>query len=315
MAADAHAAEHGQGHSHFGSFAESTGAGTRALMIGVAGLAATTVFQAILLLLSGSVALLADTLHNGVDVLGTAVVWMAFRLTARDRSRRFGYGFHRFEDLAGLFVVLLIIVSAGLVFWEEFRAFGDDIEAQRPWLVMLAGVVGFAGNEGVARYKIHAGRRIGSAALVADGQHSRTDGFTSLGVVVAAVGLLAGLEWLDAAIGLVIGLVIAYTAWEAGREVVLRLVDAADPDLLRELEQAATGIDGIDHISELRVRSAGRTAHVIANVCMPAEFPLGEAHDTAEQLREAWLHVLPPGSVVDIHVDPFTPGEGSPHRV
>ena len=312
MAADGHAGDHG--HSHLGTFAESTGAGIRALLLGVVGLAATTVLQVVLLVLSGSVALLADTLHNGVDVLGTAVVWAAFRLTSRANNQRFPFGFHRFEDLAGLFVVLLIAASAVVVFWESLSAFGDDIDAERPWLVLAAGIVGFAGNETVAQYKIRAGRRIGSAALVADGKHSRTDGFTSLGVVVAALGLISGEEWLDAAVGLVIGLVIAYTAWETGREVILRLVDAADPDLRHELEHAAEGMDGIDHISELRIRSAGRTVHVVASVCVPAAFPLGRAHDAAEALREAWLHVLPPGSVVDIHIDPFTPGEASPHR-
>lgn len=315
MEAEADASGGGHGHSHFGTLAQSTTEGVRALKVGVAGLAATTVLQAALLALSGSVALLGDTLHNGVDVLGTAVVWVAFRATMRARSERFSFGFHRIEDLAGLFVVALIAASAGLVFYESIRAFGNEIDANRPWLVLAAGVVGFAGNEAVAQYKMRAGRAIGSAALVADGRHSRADGLTSIGVVVAAIGLLTGQDWLDATIGLLIGVVIAWTAWESGRDVILRLVDASDPGMRAELEHVAEEIEGIEHINDLRFRSVGRTVHVVASVCMPADYRLAVAHETAERLRGAWLHALPPGSIVDIHVDPYTPGEGSPHPI
>ncbi|NJD66329.1 MAG: cation diffusion facilitator family transporter, partial [Chloroflexi bacterium] len=169
--------EHGHGHSHVRSLDLSTRDGVRALKVGVAGLGLTTVFQVALVLLSGSVALLGDTLHNGVDVAGTAIVWLAFIVTKRQRTTRFSYGYHRVEDLAGLAVVALIAGSAVLVIYESVRAFGETPELHRPWLVLVAGLGGFAGNEAVAQYKIRVGKRIGSSALLADGQHSRADGF------------------------------------------------------------------------------------------------------------------------------------------
>jgi cation diffusion facilitator family transporter len=240
-------------------------------------------------------------------------VWAAFRITRRESSERFSYGYHRVEDLAGLAVVALIAAGAGLVMFESIRSFGSDIDANRPWLVFVAGFVGFAGNEAVAQFKIRTGKRIHSAALVADGLHSRTDGLTSLGVVAAAVGLILGAGWLDASIGLGIGVIIAWTAWESGRVVMLRLLDQADPELRAKLESIAGKFGGIDHVNELRLRQLGRTVHVVANVCLPAEYPLGKAHDAMEELRGRWLAILPPGSVVDIHPDPFTREEGSAH--
>jgi len=279
----------------------------------VAGLGLTTAFQVLLLLLSGSVALLGDTLHNGVDVVGTALVWGAFIVTKRRKTTRFGYGYHRLEDLAGLAVVALIAASALFVVYESARAFDDSPAIQRPWLVLLAGVAGFIGNEAVAQYKLRVGKRIDSAALVADGQHSRADGLTSLGVVAAAAGLILGQPRIDAGVGLAIGVLIGWAAYSSGREVVLRLLDHGDPEVRHQLEYAAQAVAGFDHISELRLRHSGRTVHLVAHVCMPSAYSLVQAHDVAEELRAAWLHILPPGSVVDVHADPFDRENGAPH--
>lgn len=296
----------GDGHSHAASLEVSTREGVRALKIGVAGLGLTTAAQAALLLVSGSVALLGDTLHNGVDVAGTAIVWIAFLATRRDGGPRFGYGLHRLEDLAGLVVVVLIAGSSVLVIYESALALGDPRDLERPWLVLAAGVVGFAGNEAVAQYKLRTGRRIGSSALVADGEHSRADGLTSLGVVAAAVGIMLDQPRVDAAVGLAIGLLIARAAVHTGREVVFRLLDHGDPDLRRELERVAESVPGFCHIRELRLRHAGRTTHLAAQVCMPAEYSLLRAHEVAESLRAAWLAALPPGSVVDGYANPYS---------
>lgn len=305
--------EHGHGHSHVKSLDVSTRDGVRALKFGVAGLGLTTVFQIALLLLSGSVALLGDTLHNGVDVAGTAIVWVAFVVTRRQRTQSFGYGYHRLEDLAGLAVVVLIAASALLVVYESARAFGDPPELRRPWLVLVAGLVGFAGNEAVAQYKLRVGKRIGSSALVADGQHSRADGFTSLGVVAAAIGIMVDQPRIDAVVGLGIGALIGWAAYESGRDVILRLLDHGDPEIRHQLEHAAEEVSGFDHISDLRLRHSGRTVHLVAHVCMPSNYSLLQAHGVAEDLRDAWLHVLPPGSVADVHADPFDVEDGSPH--
>ena len=306
---------HGHGHSHANPLSSSSGtsAGVRALKFGVAGLGITTVIQVVLLLFSGSVALLGDTLHNGVDVAGTAIVWVAFVLSRKVPSAGFKYGYHRFEDLAGLVVGMLIAASAGLVLFESVRAFGGSPNLSRPGLVLAAGIAGFVGNELVAQYKLRTGRRIGSAALVADGQHSRADGLTSLGVVAAAVAIMLNAAWLDAVIGLGIGLLIAWTAVQSGREVLLRLLDHGDPEIHHQLEHAAEDVTGFDHINDLRVRHLGRTVHVVAHVCMPAGYSLARAHDVAEDLRHAWLHVVPAESVIDIHADPFEPGIPTSH--
>lgn len=305
--------EAGHGHSHVKSLDLSTRDGVRALQVGVAGLGLTTAFQVLLLLVSGSVALLGDTLHNGVDVAGTAMVWIAFIVTKRRKTIRFGYGYHRLEDLAGLAVVALIAASALFVVYESARAFDDSPEIHRPGLVLLAGVVGFIGNEAVAQYKLRVGKRIDSAALVADGQHSRADGLTSLGVVAAAAGLLLGQPRIDAAVGLAIGVLIGWAAYSSGREVILRLLDHGDPEVRHQLEHAAEAVEGFDHINELRIRHSGRTVHLVAHVCMPAAYSLIQAHDVAEELRAAWLHILPPESMVDVHADPYDREKGAPH--
>lgn len=304
----------GHSHSQAATFATSTRAGVRALRIGVAGLAATTAIQVALYALSGSVALLGDTVHNGVDIAGTAIVWIAFALTRRDRSERFSFGYHRFEDIAGLVVALFIAASAALVLYESVAALGDQPNIDQPWIVLLAGVVGLAGNEGVALFKIRTGRKIGSAALITDGRHSQADGLSSLGVVAAAAGLMVGIDWLDPVVGVAIGLLIGWTAIQSGRDVLLRLLDSSDPEIRAELIDIAHNVGGVEHINDIRLRQLGRTVHVVANVCMPGAFTLTQAHATAEELREAWLHSLPPGSAADIHVDPFTAGEPSPHR-
>ena len=305
--------DRGHGHSHVKSLDLSTRDGVRALQVGVVGLGVTTAFQAALLLMSGSVALLGDTLHNGVDVAGTGIVWIAFLVTKRSRTQRFGYGYHRVEDLAGLTVVMLIAASSVLVFYESIRAFGGSRDLVRPWLVLIAGVAGFGGNEAVAQYKLRVGKRIGSSALVADGQHSRADGLTSLGVVAAAIGIMLDQRWLDAAVGLAIGGLIGWAAYESGRDVVFRLLDRGDPETRNLVEHTAEGVSGFDHINDLRIRHSGRTVHLVAHVCMPSDYSLVEAHEVTEELQLAWLNVLPPGSVVDIHADPFDARGGSPH--
>lgn len=303
----------GHGHSHATTFDLSTAQGVHALRLGVAGLGVTTIVQAALLVLSGSVALLGDTLHNGVDVAGTAVVWAAFALSRRQRSGGFDYGFHRFEDLAGLIVVVLIAASSALVMYESIVAFGGHRQLTRPVLVLAAGLIGFVGNELVAHYKLRVGKRIGSAALVADGQHSRADGLSSLGVVAAAIGIMFNQPRIDASVGLAIGLLIGWAAIQSGRVVLLRLLDHGDPELRHDLEHATEHVSGFDHVNELRIRHVGRIVHVVAHVCMPASYSLSQAHAVGEDLRHEWLHLLPSGSLVDVHADPFDAQSGSPH--
>ena len=303
----------GHGHEHgIPLGASSTREGLRAVGVGIIGLAITTVLQAVVVVLTGSIALLADTAHNGLDVVATLVVGLAFLLSGRKPSPRFSFGLHRIEDLAGAVVVVMIFSSALFIAYESIDALRAGSDVSRPWVVLAAGLIGFAGNELVAQYKIAVGRKIGSEALLADGHHSRADGLTSLAVVVAALGVLAGLWWLDAAAGLAVAAVIAWSGYGSGKTILFRLLDGSDADLIKKLHEQSAGIANIDHINDLRVRHSGRTVHVIASVCLPADLTLREAHDATELLRDSWLHVLPEKSTVDIHADPFD-GESTAH--
>jgi cation diffusion facilitator family transporter len=134
------------------------------------------------LIISGSVALLADTHHNFADALAAVPLWIAFAVSRRSATRRYTNGYGRVEDPAGLFIVIMIIQSALLAGYESIRRFFAPQPIANLVLFLIAGVIGFAGNELVAVYRIRVGRRIGSAALVADGVHARAGRFTSLAV-------------------------------------------------------------------------------------------------------------------------------------
>src|SRR5215212_3974927 len=227
-------------HSHdaadkMDSAMESSREGLRTLWISLAILAVTAVGQAAVVVWSGSVALLGDTVHNLADALTAIPLAIAFVLGRRAPTRRYTYGYGRAEDLAGVFIVLMIAASAVLAGWESVRRLADPHEITHPWVVIVAGIIGFAGNELVAEYRIRIGRRIGSAALVADGLHARTDGFTSLAVVLGALGVLAGVPAADPAVGLLITVAIIMVLRGAAVEIYRRLMDAVDPDLVEQV--------------------------------------------------------------------------------
>jgi cation diffusion facilitator family transporter len=244
------------GHSHRpqdlvadSSFA-ATSEGIRTVWLALAALGATSALQIVIVLWSGSVALLADTVHNIGDALNSIPLLIAFYLSRRAATRRYTYGFARAEDVAGVIIVLSIVVSAALVFWESFEKLFDPQPMANLGWVAAAALIGFVGNEAVAWLQIRTGRRIGSAALVADGQHARTDGFTSLAVLVAAAGSWLGFPLLDPIVGLVIGVAIVFIAKDATVAVWHRLMDAVDPELIARVERSAAGVAGV--VAEVR---------------------------------------------------------------
>ncbi|MGN6325632.1 cation diffusion facilitator family transporter [Pseudolysinimonas sp.] len=236
---------------------EASRAGVRALWISLVILLATTAIQAVIAALTSSVALFADTIHNFSDALTAVPLLIAFALGRRAATRRYTYGFGRAEDLAGLFIVLVVAASAVVAGWEAIDRVIHPHPVANPWLLIGAGLVGFAGNEAVAFYRIRVGRRIGSAALVADGVHARLDGFTSLSVVLGAVGVLLGWPLADPIIGLLIAASILVLLWGTIRSVGRRLMDGVEPELLARAERTLATTEGVEHVTELRLRWIG----------------------------------------------------------
>ena len=297
------------GHSHdvadqVDQAMEADTAGRRALLISLLGLGLTAAIQAVVVGLSGSVALLGDTLHNVADALTAVPLLIAFSLVRRPASRRYTYGYGRAEDLAGLFVIAMIALSSGLVAWEAINRLVHPRNVSHLWAVALAALVGFAGNEIVARYRIRVGRQIGSAALVADGLHARTDGFTSLAVLLGAFGVALGWRAADPIVGLLITIAILGVLRSATRQVGARLMDAVDPALVDRAHSAITSVEGIGAVRDLRIRWIGHTLRAEADIIVDADLTVGQAHDLAHHAEDHLLARLNRLDAATIHVSP-----------
>jgi len=236
---------------------EASTQGIRALKISLVVLLATTVLQGLIVAFSGSVALLADTIHNFSDAMTAVPLWVAFVLGRRAATRRYTYGFHRAEDLAGLFIVFVVALSAVLAAWQSIDRLLHPRPLENLGWVIAAGVVGFAGNEVVAVYRTRVGRRIGSAALVADGVHARTDGFTSLAVVIGGVGALLGFPLADPIVGLLISVMIVVLLVGTVRAVGRRLMDGIEPELVERADHALHHVEDVLEVEQLRLRWVG----------------------------------------------------------
>jgi len=278
--------------------------GRRALLLSLAILAATAIIQAVVVVVSGSVALLGDTLHNVADALTAVPLLIAFRLALRPATKRYTYGYGRAEDLAGIFVIAMIALSSALAAYEAIDRLLHPRDVTHLWAVAAAGVVGFTGNELVARYRIRIGRRIGSAALVADGLHARTDGFTSLAVLLGAGGVALGWSWADPAIGLAITVAILGVLRSAVRQVAARLMDAVDPVLVDQATAAVTSVSGIDEVRELRIRWIGHTLRAEVDATVAPDLTLTQAHDLAHHAETHLLHQVRRLTAATVHTSP-----------
>lgn len=310
-------AEH-QSHRHGPStHAESTTAdGLRAIYIATAGMLLVAVVEFIFFALANSAGLLSDALHNLGDVFTTVALYFAFRLSARPASRRYTYGFHRAEDLAGAFIALVIVASAFVAGIESYRRLVAGIAPSNIGWGVAAALFGFVGNEALAQYKLRVGRRIGSQPLIVDGQHSRTDGLTSL---AAAVGLAlsgwVGIRQADPIAGLVISVAILYILVEVGRDVLARLMDSVEPHVVDEVETRARAVPGVRAVADVRARWSGRQLYVALNIQADARLTLADAHGIAERVRQEVLAHVQGASTVDVHVDPWgLPPEMDPHH-
>ena len=278
--------------------------GVRAVQLSLVGLGLTAALQLAVALASGSVAVLADTIHNFADASTAIPLWLAFWVGRKPANARYTYGYGRAEDLAGVFVVLMIIGSAAVAFWESLQKLLRPEPIDYLGWVAAAGLAGFIGNELVAQYRIRVGQRIGSAALVADGYHARTDGLTSLAVLVGAAGVWLGFPLADPVVGLVITLAILIVLKDAAVQMWRRLMDAVDPRLVEQARAAANEAEGVQSVSTVRARWIGHSIHAEALIVADADLTLGEAHQVAERARHNMLHAVPKLSSVTVHVDP-----------
>ncbi|MDX3192340.1 cation diffusion facilitator family transporter [Streptomyces sp. MN03-5084-2B] len=308
---------HGHGHSKWRPHShdsadrvdhalETSRRGMRALVWSFAALSVTAVAQLVLVLVTGSVALLGDTVHNFADALTAVPLGVAFLLGRRAATRRYTYGLGRAEDLAGVVVVLVVAASAAFAGYESVFRLLHPQPVAHPWVVAVAGVIGFAGNELVARYRIKVGREIGSAALVADGVHARTDGFTSLAVVGGAAGVALGFPAADPIVGLVITVAILFVLRDAAKEVFRRLLDAVDPASVELAERTARAVDGVLGARDLRMRWIGHHLRAELAVTVAADLTVEAAHALAHEVEHRLLHTIPRLTAVVVHTEPAT---------
>lgn len=315
---------HGHEHSEaeLGSDpALATRDGIRTVWIALGALAFTTVLQIIIFLLSGSVALLADTVHNLGDALNSVPLLIAFYLARKSATRRYTYGYGRAEDIAGVIIVLSILFSAGYILWESFSKLLDPRPVENlPW-VAAAAIIGFIGNEAVAMFQIRTGKRIGSESLVVDGLHARIDGFTSLVVLVAVAGSLLGYPIIDPIIGLLIGIAIVLIARDATKRVWYRLMDAVDPIVVDRIEQYAGDVPGVEEVVRVRVRWVGHQLFSEVAVAI-ADDSAKERDRVVDEVRRSLLayvrhlavvtvEVLSANTLPNQHTDAGVPSAGS----
>jgi cation diffusion facilitator family transporter len=298
---------HPHRHDHTDSFDDALLAdqvGRRALIVSLAGLLATGVVQAVIVGFSGSVGLLADTIHNLADALTALPIGLAFWAARRPPDSRYTYGYGRSEDLAGLAVVAVMTISAVVAAWQAIDRFLHPHQVHDlPW-VAAAGVIGFAGNELAARYRIRVGTRIGSAALTADGRHARADGFTSLAVVIGAGGVALGWPQADPVIGLLITAAILAVLRGAVRDIYRRLMDAVDPRLTRQIERETRTIPAVLGCDGVKVRWIGHELHAELNITVDGGMTVRQAHDITEDARHQLLHHIGRLTDATIHVNP-----------
>lgn len=307
----------GHGHSHgdapIDAALEGSDRGIWALKVSLLGLGATAIFQLVIVAISGSVGLLADTIHNFSDALTAVPLWIAFALGKRAANRRYTYGYGRAEDVAGVVIVGFIFASALVAAYESIRKIIDPQPLANLGWVVVAAIIGFMGNEAVAVFRIRVGRQIGSAALVADGLHARADGFTSLAVLLGALGVWAGFPLADPLIGLLITAAILVIVKDTAVTMWRRLMDAVDPEVVNLIEDTATAVPGVEAAGGVRVRWLGHKLDAELHITVDEELPTRASHRIAEEVRHALFHAQPRLGVIHVHVNPCGHGGADPH--
>ena len=314
--AHGHGHDHGHGHRHAGIDPSLAGSerGLWALKWSLGLLGLTALFQVVIVVISGSVALLADTIHNFGDALTAIPLGAAFILSRRPPTRRFPYGLHRTEDLAGLIIVGLILFSAAVAAYESIRRLIEPVEPSALGWVFVAGIVGFLGNEAVAIFRIRVGRQIGSAALIADGKHARIDGLTSLAVVAGAIAVWLGAPIADPLVGLAISVAILRIVWNSAKDIGERMLDGIDPAVTAQIEQVAGQTKGVERVSEVRARWLGHVIRADVNIAVRDDTSLPAAHEVAKQVRQDLKEKVEFLGEALVHVDPLSDAGEQQHE-
>lgn len=269
-------------------------------------LTATALLQGGVVLWSGSVALLADAIHNVGDAATAIPLWIAFRLVRLKPNKRFSFGYGRFEDLAGVLIVVIILSTSVVVGTSVINRFLHPQTVAYPGAIALAAIIGFLGNEGAAILRIRVGKEIGSAALIADGYHARADGWVSLSVLIGAAGVWLGFPLADPIVGSMITVMILILVWKSASIIFLRLFDGVEPGVIDEISTAARTVEGVREVTEVRARWVGHRLHADVNIAVRPELSVFKAHGIAKEVYHQLLHRLSYLSVVMIHVDPLS---------
>jgi cation diffusion facilitator family transporter len=298
-------------HPHVHAIADpellSTAHGLRALKWSFIVLAVGAALQLAVAMLSGSVALLADTIHNAADAATAIPLGIAFFLMRRRPTPRFTYGYGRLEDLAGVAIVLVILFSAIGAAYESARRLIEPRSVSALGAVAAAAVVGFAANEIAALIRTRIGRQINSAALVADGNHARIDGLASLAVAAGAGAAKLGYPMVDPIVGLAIAALILGIVWESAREVFTRMIDGVEPGLIEEMRHAAEHVGGVRAVFHARARWIGHRLHAEADIAVDPALSIREATEIADCFRLQAMHHLP--QLAALHIG-FRASEG-----
>lgn len=261
-------------------------AANRAVGVSAVGLAFTGLVELVIAVLTGSVGLLGDALHNLSDVSTSAVVFLGFRLSRRTPSERYPYGWERAEDVAGLGVALVIWASAVFAGIESVHKLLSNQGTNYLGAGMAAALLGIVGNQVVARYKLRIGRRIQSATLISDAKHSWLDALSSAGALVGLVGVAFGWRWADPVAGLVVTLFICHVGYEVTSDIVHRLLDGVDDGVLVTAEQAAGSVEGVSH-AHARARWTGRTLRFEVEGWVDADLLVADADRLGLRVSEA----------------------------
>lgn len=299
-----HGGTHGHTHGTVDPTLATTTRGIWAIKWSFVILAITAAIQLVVVFTSGSVALLADTIHNVGDAATAVPLWIAFQLVRRKPSPRFTYGLGRVEDLAGVAIVGIILISALVALYEATDRLLHPQPITLLWQVMIAGVIGFVGNEAVAVFRIKVGREIDSAALIADGYHARTDGLTSLAVVAGAIGVWLGFPLADPIVGILITLAIFGIVWQSAKAVFTRLLDGVDPAVTGEIRHAAEHVSAVKSVLEVRARWLGHRLRAEVDVALAPETTVAAADQIAAELESVLVNHIPALSVAHVRVRP-----------